>query len=616
MTVSQCAEAYRVMPKGTSARPGAWRTESYQREMMDVFDDPNVHKIVVVKPTQIGWSEILNNVILKGVVLDPKPMLLVQPSLDDAKGYSKKRIAPMIEATPAMKARIQRQVSRRSGNSLLLKEFPGGFLKITGANSGKGLRSDAVPWVLCDEVEAYPDDVDGEGNPLDIAENRTESYSDYKILLGSTPAKPKGTSRLESEWLNSDRRRFHVPCPHCGHRQVLWWKDPNTGVYRLTFEKDRNGDVIPSSVAYICAGCTKRIYEKDKQRMLDGGRWVAEAPGRPTVGFHINALYRPWKENWAAMAQSWINAQGDHEALKEFIMLQLAEFWDQAGERVDDADLSKRKETYPLLAMRMPPGYSRPWEYQAIPRGVAILTCSFDVQENRIEGKIKGWGANEQSWLIAHEVFWGDPGEDAEVWDQAEEFRLTERTHETGAKIRPIITLVDSGDQADAVYDYVQPRQNLRDMVFASKGVPYHTKPVLVQEGTTKRSNVRLFTIGTHAAKERIFSRMRLSQPGPGFMHFPDWATDEYFKQLTSEKKTTTRNKKTRVKKVTWVKTHNRNEALDLEVMNLAAVFILQNILDPLTFRDLGLIAAALAGEAEMPRHGRARRVRSVGEVA
>jgi phage terminase large subunit GpA-like protein len=614
MTISEWADAFRVMPKGTTSRPGPWKTELYQREMMDVFNDPEVHEVVFIKCTQIGYTEILNNIVGYHIHLDPKPILLVQPSLEDAKGFGKKRITPMIQACAPLLERVREKKSREGGNTLLLKEFAGGFLKLTGANSGKGLRSDPVPIVLCDEADAYPDDVDGEGEPIEIALNRTEGYSDFKLLVGSTPAKPKGLDAavLEKKWLRSDMRRFHVPCPHCGELQALWWRDPKTDEYRLVFEKDENGEVIAESVRYICAGCKRGIPERFKQRMLDHGQWIAEQPGRAIVGFHINALYRPWKDNWAAMAQKWVDAQGDNEALKEFINLQLGEWWDEGGSNALKAEgLMERREQYPQLP-GMPPDHARPWEFEMVPAAVGVLLCAADVQENRIEASIKGWGAGEESWLIAHEVFWGDPSSDSGVWEQLEAFRLHEFTHQGGSKIRPLVTFIDSGDNTDAVYDFVQPRQNMNDCVFACKGVPYHSKPSLVQEGTTKRSNIRLFTIDTKAAKDRIFSRLRIIQPGAGYMHFPSWSTQEYFDQLLSEKKIRMKNKRTRISKTVWVKTHTRNEALDLEVYGMGALFALQNILDA-RFRDLGVIAAAINGQGAVPQSGRGRRVRSRG---
>lgn len=618
MSTSQWADTYRMMPKGTTSRPGRWVTESYQREIMDVFDDPKVHKVVFVKPTQVGWSEILNNIIGKRIHLDPKPMKLVQPSLDGAREYGKKRITPMFESCPELKARVKRRISRQAGSTLLFKEFLGGWLSLTGANSGKGLRSDPVSIMLYDERDGYPDDVDGEGDPVNVGDNRLEGYADWKSLEGSTPAKPKGLGAFEKQWLRSDQRRFHVPCPHCGHEQVLWWRDQVTDVYRLVYELDENGEVIAPSVAYICAKNGCRITENHKGVMLRSGRWIATYPGRAIVGFHINGLYRPWKANWAAMAQRWAdahaNGQTDYEQLKDFITLQLAEWWEEKGTAPPEG-LKARREQY-VLAEPVPQSHPRPWEFEVLPARAALLTCSADVQGNRIEAKVKAWADGEESWLVAYEVFWGDPSADPEVWAALDGFRRAEHKHASGKMLRPIVTLVDSGDQADAVYDYVLPRQNLRDCVFASKGVDHHATPVLVLEGTAKRSNVRLFTIATHPAKDRIFARMRLAGAGPGRMHWPKWATDEYFDQLTSEKSVQVRNKKTRVTKKNYVKTHDRNEGLDNEVGNLAALWVAQNILDPARLRDLDAIARVINGEARAEPDGGRRRVRSAGVAA
>ena len=232
-------------------------------------------------------------------------MMFVQPSLDDAKGYGKTDHAD-VEACPVLRDRVKRSTSRRAGNTLILKEFPGGFLNSPARIAGKDF--DLIrcgSFVVYDEADAMPDDVDGEGHPFDLGDNRTEGYADFKSLKGSTPAKPKGLGRLEALWEKSDKRRFHVPCPRCGTKQVLWWRDPLTKEFRLVWEKDDNGDIVRDSVRYICASCKHPIAEREKQRMLDRGEWIAEAPGRQVVGFHINALYRPWKENWTAMAQKW-----------------------------------------------------------------------------------------------------------------------------------------------------------------------------------------------------------------------------------------------------------------------------------------------------------------------
>lgn len=592
ITVSEWAERNRVMPKGTTSRPGPWRTESFQREIQDTFNDPNVREIVVMKSTQIGWSEILNNVAGYLIDNDPKPFMIVQPTADDAKKYGRTRIAPMIAACAVLRQKVREAKSRRGGNTLQLKEFPGGFLKLVGANAGSGLRSDPLPAVLADEIDGYPDDVNGEGDPLEIAKRRTDGYADYKFLMGSTPAKPKGLSRIEREYERSDKRRYLVPCPHCGHRQVLKWRDAKSGDYRLVFERNDKGDVIRDSVRYVCESCRRGIPERFKQQMLDGGRWVAEAPGRPIIGFHINALYSPWKENWGDLAQEWIESQDNPEKLRAFINLRLGETWEEAGETVATGDLEApgRREKYQTENPRVD-----------VPHGVGVLTMAVDVQDGRLEAKVKGWGVGEESWLIAHEVFFGDPGAGGaevadSVWHQLDELRLKEFAHASGRKMRVAVTVIDSGGHhTDSVYDYVQPRQNIRDRVFAIKGVEFHTKPALVQEGSTRRNTIRLYTVATHPAKDRVFSRLKITQHGPGFVHLPEWAQSEYLAQLTGEKKIGVRDKRTRTKRYIWVKTHTRNEGLDLEVYSLAALFIVQNFLH--RFRDL----KAAVDEASKP---------------
>ena len=598
MTVSQWAEKFRVMPKGTTSRPGPWRSEVFQREIMDSLCDPLVHEVVCMKSTQIGWSEILNNIVGYYIDLDPKPLMLVVPRHDDAKDYGRKRITPMIQACPRLRDKVREAKSRQGGNTLLLKEFPGGFLKLTGASSGAGLRSDPVPLVFFDEVEGYPDDVNGEGDPVEIGTRRTDQYPDFKVLKGSTPGKPKGNSRIEKDWERSDQRRFHVPCPHCGHEQVLWWTDPKTKEHRLVWEVDADGQVIAASVRYVCAKCKKGIPERFKQQMLDGGRWIATHPGRPVVGFHINALYSPWKENWHTLAQEWVDAQENREALKAFINLRLGETWEELGETQDKDSLKERLEPYGA----------------EVPANVACLTMAVDVQDNRLEAVVKGWAPGEESYLIAYEVFWGDPSTDPGVWEDVEALRTKEWTRADGIKMQVMLTVVDSGGHhTDAVYDYVLPRQNLRARVFAVKGVDFNSKPVLAAEGTTKRSAVRLYTIATHQAKDRIFSRLKIAQPGPGYMHLPEWTTDEYLAQLTGEKRIVVTNKRTRTKKTIWVKTHTRNEALDLEVYNLGALFILQTYIAPNVFRDLAALLEATKTGGVVAQQARGRRFRSQG---
>jgi phage terminase large subunit GpA-like protein len=621
--IGEWAERNLTLRKGTSSRPGGWRTESYQGGIFDALWNPLVREVVFRKSTQVGWSAMLNAIAGYYIDADPSPILFVQPSKTSAEEYSKKRIAPLIADCPALAAKIRPANARKAGNTLLLKEFDGGFLRFAFASAAKTLRSDPIRVLICDEIDGYDIDIDGEGSPIEIARRRTDTYEDAKILLGGTPAKPKGLSESDNAFLRSDQRFYWVPCPHCGFMQPLVWRDLGdflnpedlprfqgifaTGAYRLRWDKDAQGAPVPGTIRYYCAKCERGIDEKFKQQMLDAGEWRARFPDRRDVegyivaGFAINALYSPWKGSvWSALAQEWHEAQDNPEKLKAFINLRLGEAWDEGGtDKLDAHALLARVEKYPLA----PAGASmaQHWQNYVVPDRCCVLVATADVQAaggGRIEAQVTGFGPGEESWLIAYEVFWGDagvavdPNTGISVWAELDKFFLREWRHESGAILRPAICLVDSGDQTDAVYEYVLPRQIPQRRIYACKGVEFLSRPGLASQGTAKKETIRLWNIATVAAKDRIFSRLGIppapdGSPRPGYHHLPDWVTEEYLNQLTSEKKITERNRRTRRMYQHYVSTHARNETLDLTVYAHGGLFILQNFIDPVGYRGL-----------------------------
>lgn len=614
------AEKNLTLRKGTSSRAGRFRVESYQRGIFDAVNDPETREVIFRKSTQVGWNAIVNAVIGYFIDADPSPILFTQGSDGDVEEYSKKRLAPLIEDCPALKAKVKVATARKAGNTLTLKEFDGGFLRLVGTKSAKGLRSDPIRILLLDEVDGYDLDVEGEGDPVEIATRRTDTYEDAKILKGSTPAKIKKLSRINNDFERGSQDYFNVPCPFCGFMQPLVWRDENDGKYRLVWEKHQaTGQPLIGTVRYICRKCDQGIDEKFKQRMLDKGKWVSTFPDRRKVrSFAINALYAPWKSDvWNELAQEWHESQDSPEKLKSFVNLRLGECWNEgADQQLEPSKLRARCEMFaPIVPSDDAEGHV---EHRAfdMPKGVALLTASADVQDDRVEIAWWGFGVGEESWLIGHEIVWGNP-QDKQTWEQVDLLLLKEWKHESGAMLVPSICLVDSGSggHVDAVYDFVLARQFTVRRIFASKGVQFLSKPQLVMQGQTKRAHIRLFTVATDAAKDRIFKRLEIAKPGPGYVHLPDWCSDELLAQLVSEQKITVRDKKTRGLKKQYVKVHTRNEALDLTVYCHAGLFVLQNFVNPSLFRDLSAIAARVAagGKVEPAVAQSQRRVRSQG---
>jgi phage terminase large subunit GpA-like protein len=533
--------------------------------MMDVFTDPMVEAVVFMCASQIGKTEIVNNIVGYYIDQDPAPILVVQPNVDPmARTWSTDRLAPMLQASACLRGKVSDPKSRDTSNTVLHKVFPGGHITVIGANSPSGLASRPIRIVLFEEIDRYDESISTEGDPIKLGEQRAANFWNRKILKNSTPTL-KGFSRIEKEYAKSDQRRYHVPCPACGAFQVLVWKN-------LRWEEGH-----PETAAYVCEHCGTLIPETDKERMLAGGKWVPENPGSRIPGFHINALYSPW-QRWGALAAGWLDCQQDVAALQAFVNLKLGETWEERG-GMDADDFESRKEAYAA----------------EVPAGVGLLTAGVDVQDDRLEVIVRGWGHGEESWLIRREIILGDPSGESKdrtkpsVWAQLDTLLHTDWRHEAGVTIRVNTTCVDSGAHTDAVYRFCKPRYGFR--VFATKGYSGPGHPVVNHKpSVSNRGRVRLFFVGTDAAKDSVYGRLRISTPGPQFMHFPLAADADYFDQLVAEKV---------VKEMVngrWFRRYKlprgrRNEVLDCEVLALVALE-----LSSARKEQLGVLARRLGG--------------------
>lgn len=559
LSVAEWADRERRLDSQSSAEPGRWYTSraEYQRGIMDACSDPSVREVVVMCGTQSGKSEAILNTIGYHMHHDPCPILVMQPTVDMAQAFSKDRVtAGLIRPTPALRGLVNDSRAKDANNTTLHKVFPGGALSLVGANSPSSLASRPIRVVLCDEVDRYPPSAGEEGDPISLAKRRAATFWNRKIIQVSTPTN-KDASRIELAYQETDKRKFYVPCQHCGHEQTLAWSQVNW--------EDGN----PKTARYHCEECGVGWTESERHAAVAHGRWIASAPFNGAAGFWFNALYSPWVD-LVDTVEEFLACRKDPMRLKTFVNTILAETWEDQGDGVDDYAISQRKE-----------------DYEGIPDDVVLLTAGVDVQDDRLEVEIVGWGAGEESWQIEYHVLYGDPSS-PQLWARLDEILLATYEHPIGEPMLIRSTCVDSGGHhTRAVYNYAKTRAGHR--VFAIKGVGGEGKPIVGRPSKNNVGKVPLYAIGVDTAKELHYARLRIDEPGPGYCHFQAKRDDEYFRQLTAEKQVIRYHKGFPTR--TWIKTRTRNEALDVRVYAIAAFHILNVNMDSIVRRFYANVA-------------------------
>ena len=543
LKISEWADKYRKLSPESSAEAGAWNTSRspYQKEIMDVFNEPNIQRIVVMSSSQVGKTEIILNTIAYYVDQDPSPIMIVQPTLAMSQAFSKDRLSAMIRDTEKIRECFKEARTRDSGNTVLHKKFPSGHLTIVGSNSPSGLASRPIRVLLLDEVDRYDASAGTEGDPTELAIARTKTFFNRKIYMCSTPT-VKGLSRIEAAFLESDQRYYYGPCPECDHKQKLVWKN-------VIWEEDK-----PETARYACENCGSLIDESKKQWMLKHGEWIASAPTHNTAGFHISELYSVWS-TWGEMATAFLEAKKQPETLKTFINTALGETWEEQGDSLEHETLLQRRLNY---------------DYTNLPEDILVLTAGIDTQKDRLEIQTCGWGKSYECWVVDYKILWGDPNA-PNVWQELDNY-LKQRFRTESGRVLPIsCTCIDSGGHhTNQVYHFTKPRQGRR--IFAIKGASQAGKPIANRPTFVGKNKAVLYPVGTDTAKEAIFARLA-ADAEISTIHFPVDLDEEYFKQLTAEKRITkyVRGKPT----MAWKQIRDRNEALDTMVYNFAAIYIL-----------------------------------------
>lgn len=555
ISTADWADVFRVLSSEGSSEPGKWRTDTapYQREILNAIDDGLTEEVTLMTSAQVGKTEMILNIIGKLVHTDPCPILLVQPTDTMAKAFSKERLAPMIRDTKILKGLIKDVNLKNSGNTVSHKMFPGGYIAMVGANSAANLASRSVRVTLLDEVDRFPLSAGKEGDPAKLAEKRTNNFWNRKKIKVSTPT-IKGISRIDKAYENSTMEEYYVPCPSCGELQTFTWE-------KMTKE---------TPIGMSCEKCRviHTEYEWKKDKLLNG-KWIANKPeNKSHRGFHLNEFYSPWKTWNEIILKEYNEAKEDIELLKVWWNTSLGLPWiENIDEVIEWEKLLDRREDYGA----------------DLPDGVLILTCGIDVQDNRIEAEVVGWGANRESWGVEVGIFIGNPSQ-TEVWEQLDKFLEKKWSFSDGFELELAISCIDTGGhKTQETYKFVEKRQKEKRLI-AIKGVGGMYVPVINGFNKVKNYEVDLLSLGTNALSDMVVGSLKVEEVGADYSHFPAdpkkrYGTS-YFKQLTAEKKVM------KNKTIAWEKIRDRNEAFDMRKYALAGLELLQIDLNELAKID------------------------------
>lgn len=576
VTLSQWADQHYYLSAESAAEPGRWHTLPYQRGFMDAFTDPEVTQVSLMKSARVGWTKCLNAVIGFYMHQDPCPVMLVQPTIEDAEGYSKEEIAPMLRDCPTLAAIVPPAKTRDTDNTILAKRFRGGSLSMVGANSPRGFRRVSRKVVLFDETDGYPPSAGSEGDQIQLGIRRSEYYWDRKIGAGSTPT-TAGASRIEALFYSGDQRRYYVPCPDCGYMQVLQFKHFRWPAGR------------PELAHYVCIGCGVEIQPTHKPAMVAAGEWrpgphpqfpddPLPAPFAGHASFHIWAAYS-YSPNatWGQLAVEFVDAnRKGPEHLKTYVNTVWGEPWRERGQAPEWQRLYDRRERYAM---------------GTCPAGVVFLTAGVDVQKDRLVYEVVGWGRDKRSWSIDAGVLPGDTSLSGAKgpWPALEALLNRKYPHESAAVEMGVSMLaIDSGFNTQTVYNWARGFPMSR--VIAVRGV--HTAHVLVGSpsrvditvsGKKLKRGYKVWPVASHVAKAELYGWLALLPPTdearaegaedpPGFCHFPEHGED-YFKQLTAEQLISAKTKRGTV--FSWELIPGReNHYLDTRVYARAAAAV------------------------------------------
>jgi phage terminase large subunit GpA-like protein len=584
LSVSEWSDANIILSSKESPEPGPWRTERSPllREPMDCMSSRStVRQMVLMWPIQFGKTMVLRHGIGYAMSETPGPVMLCLPSEVARDKVVDQKINPMLDSTECIKEILVTGNSRDSANRRFFKDFHGGQLFIEHAGAPGRLKSASVKYVFVDELTDFANSLNSGDDPIQLLEGRTSAFpANSRIVYISTPG-VEGQCRTTQLFNLSDKRRFHVPCPHCLTEQPLVWSG---------FHWDKtNGNAW-----YVCNDCGSVIDEREKTDMMAAGRWIAENPMSQIRGYTANCLYYPigLGPRWQTLAKMWLDAQDNPATLKTFINDRLAEPFE---------DPTMRQLKLNIIAER-----AEPYALRVAPRGVCAVTAGVDTQDNRLEVHVTGWGKGMASWTLDYNVLWGDPADEA-VWIALADYLNATIDREDGHVLSVLATAIDAGGhRTEAVKDFVRRRLIKRPMAIfgaVSNNAPILSRPKaqdITWRGRTDKNGVHIYHVGTVGIKHKLFGNLSVDSDKPvesRNVHFSEQLPPEYFSGIVSETYDPRANR--------FIKKRGaRNEPLDTWVYSYAAAHhpeLRLHLLSAARWAELGAAPMAEKQKASEP---------------
>ena len=535
IALSDWIEANIVLPEGVSALPGRVRLWPYQKGIADAISDPEIERVTVIKPVRVGYTMLLTGAIASYAVNEPSPVLVLLPTESDARDFVVSDIEPTFAATPILRNILTDDVEQGGRNTLLSRRFTGGSLKIVASKAPRNLRRHTTRVLIVDEADAC--ETSSEGNPIKLAERRTLSFPNRKIVIGSTPIF-EDTSHVLRSYADSDQRIYECPCPACGGFTEILWQ-------HVEWQIDR-----PETAAFRCPHCKELIAERFKAAMVAKGEWRATAPDIVGhAGFRLNALISLLANaSWAKLAKEFIAAKEDSTLLQTFVNTILGQGWREQGVEIDETSLQSRAEPFGL---------------DNIPSDVLFITAGCDIADDRVETTIAGWSRDGICYVLGHVVIWGAVQDDS-TWAELDELLRSRWSHPLGGKIGIDACGVDSGDSTDRVYSFCFPR--IRRKIMAFKGMA-GARPVIAVSKSKIKGGGRLWLIGVDVLKAQLFNKLLRGTS----IRFSNSLEPTFFEQLASERRVVRYTRGQPVRRFERISGKAKAEALDCLIYATAA---------------------------------------------